>query len=193
MAERQVTRDQQLIGANELAKRLNISLRRIYQLADEGIVQRADRGKYYLWASVTGYIRFLQESSYSRAVSVVATVPAEAQGGSEDAKADYDAEKARLTRAKRISAELDLAVKSGQLHRAAEVEGVMTDMLATFRTRVLALPARVAPLVLGKEELAEVKSTMQKYVKEVLEELSDYEPKKFAPKGAQSVLDEDDE
>jgi hypothetical protein len=142
---------------------------------------------------VTGYIRFLQESSYSRAVSAGATVPAEAQGGSEDAKADYDAEKARLTRAKRISAELDLAVKSGQLHRAAEVEGVMTDMLATFRTRVLALPARVAPLVLGKEELAEVKGTMQKYVKEVLEELSDYEPKKFAPKGAQSVLDEDDE
>ena len=44
-----------------MARLLNISPRRLQQLANEGVVHRGSRGKYRLVASVTGYIKYLQE------------------------------------------------------------------------------------------------------------------------------------
>jgi phage terminase Nu1 subunit (DNA packaging protein) len=46
--------------AVEIAKALNISARRVFQLAGDGVLPRAGHGKYELGACMAAYIRFLQ-------------------------------------------------------------------------------------------------------------------------------------
>lgn len=50
-----------------IAELLNITPRRLQQLAAEGIVPRQSRGLYDLRACVAGYVRFLQEQAKGRA------------------------------------------------------------------------------------------------------------------------------
>ena len=54
----------------------------------------------------------------------------------------------------------------------------MMDMLASFKTRVMAIPSKVAP-VLENRDAAYIKNRLTDEVIEVLNELKDYNPKMF--------------
>lgn len=194
MAPRTVTRDEQIIGGPELAKRLNISNRRLFQLVEDGVIVKAERGRYYLWQSVTGYINFLQDSSYSKALrhgAAPGAEPDEEEGG--DGTPDINREKAKLQRAKRIAAELELAVQSGQLHRATDVERYMVDMLSGFRAAVLAMPTEAARHLLGKENIADIKAVLEKFCRKTLTKLAGYDKQKLTPKELRSALADNEE
>lgn len=46
-----------------IADLLMVSERRVQQLAKEGVIPKAERGRYELVPTVQGYIRYLQERS----------------------------------------------------------------------------------------------------------------------------------
>lgn len=58
------------------------------------------------------------------------------------------------------------------IHHASEVERVMTRMLSDFRAKLLALPSKVAPVLIARKEIAVIQDIFQKEIYEALQEFS---------------------
>ncbi|MEB3103072.1 hypothetical protein [Ferviditalea candida] len=161
----------------QLAELLGLSPRRIQQLAEEGVIVKVARGQYKAADSIQNYIRYLQEKE--RATS--------------DDEIDYFKERALHEKVKREKAELELAVMKGELHRSEDVKFVMNDMIAAFRSKVLALPSKLSPQLAGKTEIPVIQDLLNREVQEALTELSEYDPQVFYAKNADYVDVSDDE
>ena len=59
-------------------------------------------------------------------------------------------EKALHEKAKRELAEIQLAQKRREMHDAADVEAVLTEILVNFRNQIRGIPAEMAPLRFGE-------------------------------------------
>ncbi|MFY0545466.1 hypothetical protein [Brevibacillus sp. H7] len=164
-----------VFSAKQLSEILNLTPRRIQQLAEEGIMVKASRGKYKAIDSIQRYIQLLQEK----------------KGDSDEV--DYFTERALHEKAKREKAELALAVMKGDLHRSKDVEMVMNDMIAAFRARILAIPTKLAPQMQGLKELAAIRDLLTREMIEALTELSEYDPQVFYAKSEDYVELNDDE
>lgn len=104
-----------------VARFLNVSVRRVQQLAAEGVIPKGQRGKYDLAGAVRGYIKFLQERAEGRA----------AEGG-----ALYD-ERARLARLQSDELELKLLERRGQLVNVAQLEATVGYAVMATRAELL--------------------------------------------------------
>jgi phage terminase Nu1 subunit (DNA packaging protein) len=161
MAKSGDIQSEMIFTTNQMAELLGLTPRRIQQLAEEGVIVKSSRGKYVAAESIQNYIQFQSESG----------------GGASEV--DYFDERALHERVKRRKAELELAVMEGDLHRSDDVRLVMNDMIVTFRSRILAMPSKLAPQMLGQSELPVVLDLLTKEVKEAASELSEYDPEKF--------------
>jgi len=117
-----------------IARLLDLTERRVQQLARDGVIppsaqQGPERGRYDPVGAVRGYVRFLREQA------------ARAQSG----VADFGAERARLIRAKADRAEMEAARMRDELIPAPDIAEAWTEMVASMRARLLALPDKIAP------------------------------------------------
>jgi phage terminase Nu1 subunit (DNA packaging protein) len=129
-----------------IAKLLLISERRVQQLTRDGVIPRADRGRYELAPAVQGYIRFLQERTI---------------GGGNSGPIDYHAEKARLTKAQADTAEIELARARGEVAPVAEFEKATTRLMAIIRANVMNVPARAVLQLLGETDESTFKQRLR--------------------------------
>ena len=145
-----------------IAKLLDLSERRVQQLSREGVIPKATRGQYDLIGSVRGYVRYLRD----QAVSAQAGAP------------DYAVERARYIRARADLVEMEASQRRGALIAADDIEVAWIKVLALLRTRVLALPDRLAPEVFTLASLAETRNLLRTNLREVLDDLanSDVQP-----------------
>ena len=88
---------------------------------------------------------------------------------------DYNTERAKLVRAKRENQELDLQLRKNELHTTEDIEKIVTDTLVHFRTRLLAIPAKLSPILAKKKDQTEIFKLMKAAIDETLEELSDFD------------------
>lgn len=133
----------------------------IRQLTRDGVLKQVSRGKYRLDQSVQAYIEYA------------------AGGREDDGKPRYIDHKTEHERIKTERAAMELAVLRGELHHAEDVEAVMSDMLAAFRQKILAIPTKLAPELAGIEEINVVKGHLTRAMHEALSELADYNPTAF--------------
>ena len=140
-----------------IAKLLDLSERRVQQLSREGVIPKATRGQYDLIGSVRGYVRYLRDQA------------AKAQAGAPD----YAAERARFLRARADLAEMEAEERRGAVIAAEDVEAAWIAVLALLRTRLLALPDRLAPQVQGAESPGAVRDMLREALREALEELAE--------------------
>ena len=154
------------VSASVLGELFGVTDRRIRQMAEEGIVTRAAKGRYKLVDSVKNYLLTLKLAAEGVDVELV------------DGEINYDEEKGRHERIKRQISELKLQIMKGTLHKAEDVEKVMMDMLTAFRTRVMNIPSKMAPALENRDTVF-IKDRLTKEVIEVLNELKDYNPKDF--------------
>ena len=96
------------------------------------------------------------------------------------AETDYQRNRARRMSALADVEQLRLKRIHGELHHSQDVEFLMTGMLTAFKQRLLALPSRCAPYVMGKSNLGEVAETIRLEIYDALRELADYNPNAFA-------------
>lgn len=68
-----------------------------------------------------------------------------------------------------------MRVKEGDLHTSADIESVMTDMLINFKSRLMAIPAKLSPALSKKTDKAEISKILKGAVDEALNELSDFD------------------
>jgi phage terminase Nu1 subunit (DNA packaging protein) len=153
-----------IISSKDLAGILGVTTRRIRQLTQNGVFPQVARGKYVLGDAMRSYISHLQEKAREAAV---------------DPK-DLQKELTRLRRAQADKTELEVKEYRGELHRAEDVEDVWTEMLSNFRARILAVPTKLAPQILGIEDLKEMQKALKDAVYEALQELSEYDPDRIA-------------
>ena len=154
------------VSAAVLGDLFGVTDRRIRQMAEEGIVARAAKGRYKLVESVKNYLLTLKLAAEGVGVELA------------DGEINFDEEKALHERVKRHISELKLQIMKGELHKAEDVEIVMMDMLVAFKTKIMGIPSKVAP-ILENRDAAFVKDRLTKEVIEALNELKDYDPKAF--------------
>lgn len=87
----------------------------------------------------------------------------------------YEDERARFMRAKRQSAEYDLGLRKKELHTSEDIELTVSAVLMRFRSKLRALPARLAPQCAITSDKQEIYEILKKATNETLEELSDLE------------------
>ena len=158
--------DSLTVSAAVLGGIFGVTDRRVRQMAEEGIIVRAAKGRYNLVESLKNYILSLKLAAEGATID------------GPDGAIDIDEEKALHERVKRHISELKLQTMRGELHKAEDVEKVMSDMLAAFKTRVMNIPSKVAP-ILEDRDAGYIKDRLTNEVVEALNELKDYDPKAF--------------
>lgn len=145
-----------LYTSKVIAGYLGLTERRVRQLRDEGVLEEKRPGLYELKTSIARYIAYI--------------------GGAGPGKENLNAERALLTKEKRIAAEMDNRVKRGELHSTEDIEMALSTMMMNFRTKTLAIPAKLSP------ELAQMNGDRQRIFdrlrdecEELLQELSNYD------------------
>lgn len=86
---------------------------------------------------------------------------------------DYDAERARLTKAQADKTELEASELQGQMVRAEWVIEEWSRMLGALRSRMLSIPTKTAPRARGAMTDEEAATMIEIEVVEALQELSD--------------------
>ena len=137
-----------LVTSCQLANCLNLSDRRIRQLAEKGFPKNGD--KFYLLGCVKFYIQLLQKRD------------------SED--------KTRLTKAKADQAEIDLLAKQKKLIPIDDVVFQTSQSMQIFKARVFEFPSRLAPKLeeKSKEEIYYILDTeIKKWLNDLAKDIED--------------------
>jgi phage terminase Nu1 subunit (DNA packaging protein) len=139
-----------------IARLLDLSERRVQQLSREGVIPKAERGQYDLVGSVRGYVRYLRDQALK------------AQAGAPD----YATERARFIRARADLAEMEAEEKRRSLIAADQIEAAWIAVLALLRTRLLALPDRLALQAFEQSTVGDTRNLIRAAIREVLDDLA---------------------
>nr|DAH34548.1 MAG TPA: DNA packaging protein [Caudoviricetes sp.] len=151
-----------LYTSKVVAQHLNLTERRVRQLRDEGVIQEKRTGLYDLVDTMTRYIKYIGAGS----------------------KADLTDERAKLTKAKREAAEMENRVRKAELLEVGDVEKAYSTVMMNFRSRILALPQKLAPAVAALEgDEQQIQDLIQAELQEALETLSHAEAALAEPEG----------
>ena len=146
-----------LYDVKAVARFLDVSERRVRQLRDEKVIAEVRPGLYDLIDTNHRYINYLRKRNPESETTI-----------------DYNTERAKLVRAKRKNEEYELQLKENKLHAAEDIEAVMTDMLVNFKSRLMAIPSKLAPVLSKKTDKTEIFALLKDHIDEALAELSDF-------------------
>jgi phage terminase Nu1 subunit (DNA packaging protein) len=146
----------QTFPLDTISKLLDLTPQRVNQLVREGIIPKADRGRYELVPVVQAYIRYLRDRA----------IKGDVHGD------DYSAHRTRLIKARADLLEMEQAQIGGKLIPAEDVENAWIEVLANCRAKMLSILTKSAPEVFAAESLVEVKGILKTAVNEALSELA---------------------
>lgn len=158
-----------------LAEIIGLSERQTFRLANDGILKKDDKGKYLLYQSIIGYIQHLKESAEN---------PRQLQ--EEKIKQEIEYLKTRDKKEK-----TKIRILEADLHESEDVKKIMNNMIAGFKGQIRSLPYKIAPLVIGIDNLAELQEIITDNVNNTLLELSEYDREKFVKNKEYVVIDDE--
>lgn len=136
-----------------MAYLLNLTVRRLQQLAAEGTIPKPVDGRYELVGTVRGYVRYLQELAAGQSQGLVT-------------------ERARVVREQADKLARENALARGELVPAGEVEDVLQAAFGRCRARLLALPSQVAPRLAAESDLHRCHDIVKEQIHDVCRELA---------------------
>ena len=159
---------QNLQSTDIIAKLFDLDVRRVQQLAKEGILPAASQRpyKFDLLPTVKAYIRYLRDRANVKEAKTADTVKAEAD--KLRAEADLKQSKAKI-------AELQLKELEGKMHRSEDVEALTNDLVYTARSMIMALPGRLAMDVVQAGSANEASALIRTECYKILDELAGYQ------------------
>ena len=163
-----------LVDSKTIAALFGVTTRRVQQLAADGIIVAVESKPYRfdLLPTIQRYIKYLSEKANGREAP---KKDIETEGRRLEAEAD-------LKRSKADMAAIQLRELEGNMHRSEDVEAVMTDLVYTIRSALIALPGRLAVDVVAAVSAAEASEIIRAEVYKILEELAGYkyDPEEYA-------------
>jgi phage terminase Nu1 subunit (DNA packaging protein) len=151
------------VPSGTLAKLFNITDVRIQQLAKLGIVTKAARGRYELWQSIRGYIKYLQERAAGKSI-----------GRGDGDESSYEVQRTRVYRNRADILESQSQAIRGELHDAACIAEVMGEGLANIRAKLLAIPTTAGPRVADETDANKCAALIETLLHEAMAECSKY-------------------
>jgi len=149
-----------------IAKLFGVSVRRVQQLTQEGIITTVRVGnanRYDLLPTIQRYINHLQDKAAGR--------EAKKDDGSEGRKSKAEAD---LKESKAGMASLELKEMEGKMHRSEDVEAMTTDLVFSIRSMIMSLPGRLAVDMANMTTAAEASERIKVECHNILTELSNY-------------------
>jgi len=160
MAEKQNLQPVQVI-----AKIFGVTTRRVEQLKTEGIITGEGKPtKYDLLPTIQAYIRYLSDKANGREKKQNMADLEEAK-----LKAEVDMKKSKAE-----AASLELSELRGKLHRAEDVESIMTDHVLFLRSMLMAMPGKLAVDCANCQTAPEAADRIKREVYYILNNLTDY-------------------
>lgn len=161
-----MSNNQNLQGTQVIAKIFGVSVRRIEQLTAEGVIVAAQTRprKYDLLPTIQAYIKYLSDKA----------------NGREKKETDAELETAKLQAENRIKtakaemAEMELKELQGELHRAEDVEAIVTDHVMLVRSMLMAMPGKLAVDLAAIDNAPEAAERVKQEVHTVLNGLANY-------------------
>ena len=147
------------VNYEEAAKFLNLSKSTFFRLIEAGVIPKSEDGNYILGEVVEAYWR----NQFDSEGLVTA--------------------KTRLTTAMAELKENELAEQRGELHRASAVVKVWTDNVMNAKTRLLSIPTKISPELVG-QDLLTIKVKLKIAIDEALVELAEYDGKRITSTAA---------
>lgn len=107
----------------------------------------------------------------------------------------FEAERARLTKEQADKAAMQNAVTRGVLVDVEEVAQHWGGLLTNCKTKLLAIPTKAAPMVIGSKSLPQVREVLEKFIREALHDLisANPTPDRGGKAGANTAADPDGE
>lgn len=177
MKGKNLSEDRFIFKTEEIAEILGVSTRRVNQMEKEGALKKVGRNQYDIRECFHTYTNAIVEKEKAK----------------DPDKLDKTYEEALWTRRKREKTEVELQILRGDVHRSKDVSLVIGDMLGRFRGKIQSLPSKIAPRLLNKDNISNVKALLEEEMKEVLTELSDYDPHVFYGKSKDKIYINEDE
>lgn len=181
--------EQTEVSVKELAMILGLSVRRVHQLRENGLITKTGRGCFNLVDAVHAYIE------HSAAIAAEKKAAATDETVTEKRTADIELKKKRATKtdvdaeSKRLDNELKrlrLQEMRNQLCPYKAFEFIFSEHCIAVKQRMLAMPGRLAVDVHAAQSPSECAEIIKKQVHEALNELSEY---KFDEKRVTEILD----
>lgn len=145
-----------------LSELLNLSARRLQQLAHEGVVTKLSRGQYDLARSVQGYVSYLNAQIPNKVNSEETT----------DVRALTNASRAKLVTEKAIMAKMDRREMEKSLLEASEVKRDAATSAVNVRQAMMSLPDSLSPLLVQMSDAREIRSLLRREVTQSLTDVS---------------------
>lgn len=131
----------------ELSEALGVTTRRLNQLIRDKIVP--DPKDADIKTVIRAYVTFIKSGSK-----------------------DLIAERTRLTKVNADRKELMLRRERGELIETDKAMYLWGQVTMVIRSKLLSLPTKLSPLVLGCKNLVEIKAVLEKFIYEILTELA---------------------
>lgn len=144
------------VDVTKVASALNLDERRVQQLVKEGMPREA-RGQYDPVKCMLWYIRYLQQVLEKKSVPTL-------DGGFVGERE----ERVRLLRADADLREMELARERGLVVALPDIEATLTDLVLTTKARIMAIPPRLAPELVGETSRVMIQAKLEKACKESL-------------------------
>lgn len=140
----------ELVTDHMLAKLAGLSARRIRQLTEAGILERASRGRYELGQSIRA---MLDDAA--------------------DTASELQRARTRLVQAQADIAEADALERVGEVVRLAYVIERVSDVFEIIKTNLRNIPNRLSSSIVGETDERRIKTEMLREIDECLVALSE--------------------
>ena len=161
----------------ELARLLSISTRQVRNLREQGLFEHVPNTKKYDDAKcISEYIDFKIKAEIGSGTSVI----------KEREQAEHERYKKEITK-------LKLRKLRKEVHEAADVEAFLNEMLLNFRARLLSIPGKIAPQILGEADINTIIKVLDDEMVQTLEELSEYDPDTVNGENGTDLIDDDED
>lgn len=177
MSNKDLKNDWNIVTTKQISEIIGVKERRVQQLENENALVKVAHGKFDLSKSMKAYVFYILNKNRP----------------SNDDEIDGARENALWIREKKKKTELEVQIMQGELHRSEDVERIMNDMLGAFRARLLSIPTKLAPQVVGKTDIPVVKDLLKEAVYEAMSELSEYDSHVFFDISKDKMFLEDEE
>jgi hypothetical protein len=153
----------------DVARELHIGERYVFQLAKQGF-PRVSPGRYNIPKCFRWYVRYLQRKLVERAL------PEDGDGHGGGPATSSSATRHKMLSIEAELKQIELAEKREQVVSIEKVQKDLEAIVVEIRTRILALPPRLAAEVLGETDLAVSQVKIDRSLKAALECLSQFDP-----------------
>jgi phage terminase Nu1 subunit (DNA packaging protein) len=154
-----------LATLKQVGEHLDLSVSSVSEMVRDGVIPPSKGpGGLDLDACRIAYIRNLRGKAAGRIKQAPQPVA--------DGALELNAERARLAHHQANKAELDERETRGELVRAEDVTRAVSDAFRRVRARMLSMPTKLTPVVLGSTDAVEVKEAIEAGVLEALAELT---------------------